>query len=63
MFAQSSHVARRHRRARPRHDSQAVDAALAKLKAQIRQIDTRNYLEARNFLNSLGYEANFASAG
>jgi hypothetical protein len=41
----------------------AVDAALAKLKAQIRQIDTRNYLEARNFLNSLGYEANFASAG
>lgn len=41
----------------------AVDASLAKLKAQIRQIDTRNYLEARNFLNSLGYEANFASAG
>jgi hypothetical protein len=41
----------------------AVDAALAKLKVQIRQIDTGNYLEARNFLNSLGYEANFASAG
>ena len=41
----------------------AVDAALAKLRAQIRQIDTRNYLEARNFLNSLRFEANFASAG
>jgi len=41
----------------------AVEVALAKLKAQIRLIDTRNYLEARNFLNSLGYEANFASAG
>ncbi len=41
----------------------AVDDAMAKLKAQIRQIDTANYLEVRNFLRSLGFEANFASAG
>jgi len=37
----------------------AVDDALARLKANIRAIDSRNYLEARNFLTSLGYEANF----
>jgi len=39
----------------------AVDDALARLKASIRAIDSRNYLEARNFLMSLGYEANFPS--
>ncbi len=40
-----------------------VDAAMAKLRDRIREIDTRSYLEARNFLRSLGFEASFASAG
>jgi hypothetical protein len=40
-----------------------TDDALSKLKGRIREIDSRNYLEARNFLNSLAYEANFASNG
>jgi hypothetical protein len=39
----------------------ATDDALAKLKANIRALDTQHYLEARNFLISLGYEANFPS--
>lgn len=41
----------------------ATDDALARLKNHIRQIDSRNYMEARNFLSSLAYEANFASSG
>jgi hypothetical protein len=40
-----------------------VDDALAKLKEHIRDFDTRNYLDARNFLTSLAYEANFPAAG
>jgi hypothetical protein len=39
----------------------AVDDALAKLKTNIRAIDTQHYIEARNFLTSLAYEANFPS--
>ena len=39
-----------------------VEDALARLKTNIRQIDAQHYLEARNFLNSLGYEAHFPSA-
>jgi hypothetical protein len=38
---------------------QAVDEALEKLRSQIRVIDTRRYLEARNFLTSLAREADF----
>ncbi len=38
---------------------QAVDAAMQKLKDHIRDFDSRNYTEARNFLSSLGHEANF----
>ena len=41
----------------------STDDALAKLRSQIRQIDSRNYMEARNFLTSLAHEANFASSG
>jgi hypothetical protein len=37
----------------------AVDAMLAKLKDHIRDFDTRNYLEARSFLISLGNESNY----
>lgn len=40
-----------------------TDDALARLRGQIRKIDSRNYMEARNFLTSLAYEANFASSG
>jgi hypothetical protein len=36
-----------------------VDAMLAMLKSQIRELDSRSYLDARNFLNSLAYEADF----
>jgi hypothetical protein len=36
-----------------------VDAALAKLRGMIRDIDTRNYIQARNFLNGLAREADF----
>ena len=37
----------------------SVDVALEKLKARIRDIDTRNYLEARSFLTGLAREADF----
>jgi hypothetical protein len=37
----------------------AVDAALDKLKTHIQQVPTREYNQSRNFLTSLGYEANF----
>jgi hypothetical protein len=37
----------------------SVDATLEKLKGQIRNIDTRNYLEARTFLTGLAREADF----
>jgi hypothetical protein len=37
----------------------AVDDALARLKSHIRDIDTRRYLEARNFLTGLAREAEF----
>jgi hypothetical protein len=37
----------------------AVQQALANLKTQIRNIDTRRYLEARNFLTGLAREADF----
>ncbi len=37
----------------------AVDSALAKLKDRIRDVDTRYYLEARNFLTGLAREADF----
>lgn len=40
----------------------AVEDALAKLKARIKELDSRTYLEARNFLNSLAHEANFPTA-
>lgn len=40
-----------------------VDDSLAKLRAQIRQMDSRSYMEARNFLTSLAFESNFASSG
>ncbi len=40
----------------------SVEDAMAKLKSRIRQVDTGNYLEARNFLNSLAHEANFPAA-
>ena len=36
-----------------------VNQALDNLRAQIRNIDTRRYLEARNFLNGLAREADF----
>ena len=35
----------------------AVDQSLDKLKSRIRDLDPRTYLEARNFLTSLGHEA------
>ena len=38
---------------------QAVDTALGKLKEQIRDHDSRSYLEVRNFLRSLANEASF----
>ena len=41
----------------------AVDAALAKLKAQIRQIDTRNYLEARKFSEQPRLRGQFCVGG
>ncbi len=37
----------------------AVDQSLDKLKSRIRDLDPRTYLEARNFLTSLGHEASF----
>ncbi len=40
----------------------AVDEALAKLKDRIREIDSRSYLEAKNFLTSLSYEASLPSS-
>jgi hypothetical protein len=45
------------------HIRRTVDNALARLKSQIRLIDSTRYLEARNFLTSLGYEANFPASG
>ena len=39
----------------------ATDDMLAKLKTHIRDINTSYYLEARNFLESLSHEANFAA--
>ncbi len=39
-----------------------VDDALEKLKQHIRDIDTRNYLEARNFLTGLAREADFPTS-
>jgi hypothetical protein len=41
----------------------AVDDALAKLKDHIREIDSRSYVEARNFLTSLSYEASLPGSG
>jgi hypothetical protein len=38
-----------------------VDNALSKLRDLIRDIDTRNYIQARNFLNGLAREADFPS--
>ncbi len=40
----------------------AVDDALEKLKGYIQDIDTRNYLQARNFLTGLAREADFPSS-
>jgi len=39
----------------------ATDDMLARLKKHIRDINTSYYLEARNFLESLAHEANFAA--
>jgi hypothetical protein len=39
----------------------AIDDALAKLKDRIRDIDTRNYVEARTFLTGLAREADYPS--
>ena len=36
-----------------------VDAMLSTLKSQIRELDSRSYLDARSFLNSLAYESDF----
>ena len=38
---------------------ETVDAMLSKLKAQIRELNSRTYLDARGFLTSLAYEADF----
>jgi len=38
-----------------------VDDALTKLKDRIRDVSPRNYMEARNFLRSLAFEANFGT--
>ncbi len=39
-----------------------VDSALETLKQRIRDIDTNNYLEARNFLIGLAREADFPTS-
>ena len=40
----------------------ATDKALDVLKSKIREIDSRNYVECKNFLNSLAYEADFPTS-